>query len=249
MTVVALCSLKHSPGVTTLGLALTTAAACLGQAALVEADPAGGDLAAYVGCASDPGLVSLAAALRHPGTPADVAAHTIPLPIGGRAVVGPGDAGQASAALAAVSRRLPIDLTTGFDHAVIDCGRIGPVSPAWPVLEQADRVLVVVPATLAGIDHLRSWTAELFGRIRGHLGVVLSGPGPYRPDEVASATSLTVEGTLPRDPRGAAGLTGLLSAKAARRTPLGRAARSLAESLFGPSPAEQPPTPMRAATR
>lgn len=69
MTVVALCSAKHSPGSTTLALALACAATEVDEPLplVVEADPAGGDLAAHLGLPVSPGLVGLAAAFRHEG--------------------------------------------------------------------------------------------------------------------------------------------------------------------------------------
>lgn len=64
MSVIALCSLKGSPGATTAALALATSTTLRADTLLVEADPAGGDLAARLGFPSEPGLASLAAAGR-----------------------------------------------------------------------------------------------------------------------------------------------------------------------------------------
>ena len=54
---------KGSPGATTLALALAISDPEL--VTLVDADPDGGDLAAWLGISATPGLVSLAAAVRH----------------------------------------------------------------------------------------------------------------------------------------------------------------------------------------
>src|SRR6266566_1751510 len=67
MPLIALASVKGSPGVTTTCLAL--AAAWPGKRRLViEADPAGGDLGPWLGLPPAPGLTGLAAAARHAGS-------------------------------------------------------------------------------------------------------------------------------------------------------------------------------------
>lgn len=232
MTVLAVTSLKHSPGVTTFGIALTMALAQDGLAAVyVDADPSGGDAAAYVGLPADPGVVSLAAACRHPEVRPDLAPHVKGLPSGGWAVLSPGDPGQASAAVAALAGRLSAALASVVDNSVIDCGRLFPASPALPIVESADRTLLLMRPTLAGVDHVASQAAWLDGLTRGRVGLVLLGRSPYDSDEVASATGLRVEGFVPIDTRGANGVSGSLTERAARRTQLGRAARSIADRL------------------
>ena len=64
MSVVAIVGAKHSPGATTLAVALASAAPVDQRALVVEADPAGGDIAARAGMSLDPGLLTLAAAGR-----------------------------------------------------------------------------------------------------------------------------------------------------------------------------------------
>jgi hypothetical protein len=64
MTVVAVCSTKGSPGVTTLACALAASWPSTRRVVLVEADPAGGDLAVRFGLHRRPGLTTLAIALR-----------------------------------------------------------------------------------------------------------------------------------------------------------------------------------------
>jgi hypothetical protein len=68
MTVVAVGSVR-SCGVTTLALGLAATWPTGRQVVLVEADPAGGTLAAASGWPPEPGLVSLAAAARRGGDP------------------------------------------------------------------------------------------------------------------------------------------------------------------------------------
>ena len=127
MTVLAVCSVKHSPGATTLALALTSAwsnaeASDDVPVVLVEADPTGGDLGARLGLSLDPGLVALAASARHAGSGLDVLANAQPLPCGGVAVLGPVNPQQAEAALSTIGPRLCESLR-GLGGGVIDCGR------------------------------------------------------------------------------------------------------------------------------
>ncbi|HEV8165498.1 MAG TPA: hypothetical protein VGR74_13810, partial [Actinomycetota bacterium] len=80
MSLLALAAAKASPGVTTTAVALAATWPAERGVLLVEADPGGGDLAAWFGLAVEPGLVSLAAARR--STPPSVQGHTQPLPGG-----------------------------------------------------------------------------------------------------------------------------------------------------------------------
>ena len=66
MTVVSLLSVKGAPGVTTLSCLVASLWAGPGPVAVVEADPAGGDLAARFGLTSTLGWTSLAAAGSRP---------------------------------------------------------------------------------------------------------------------------------------------------------------------------------------
>src|SRR5262249_35676958 len=99
LMLVAVCSLKGSPGVTTLATALGARWPGRENPIVVEVDPAGGDLMARFRLPDTPGLVSLAAAARGRGQ-ADqdlVTQHTQLLPGGLRVVLGPVGAEQARA--------------------------------------------------------------------------------------------------------------------------------------------------------
>src|SRR3546814_7331924 len=87
MTVVGVLSVKHAPGATTAAVAIATASAT--DAVVVECDPAGGDIAARGHLAVEPGLVSLAAAGRHPTSHLDLLGHSQHLPTGVPVVVAP----------------------------------------------------------------------------------------------------------------------------------------------------------------
>ena len=125
-----LASIKGSPGVTTTALALAACWPASWRRVLVEADPAGGDLAARYGLPLTPGLVSLAAAARRSTDPELVWEHAQELPGGLPVVAGPTRADQAHAALAAVcgadGRAGVLGAFTGRGDvvAVVDCGRL-----------------------------------------------------------------------------------------------------------------------------
>jgi len=132
----AVCSVKGAPGATTLALAMSCALthAHSQPAALVEADPAGGDLAARLGRATDPGMVSLAAASRHGSAWPDVSAHGQPLPRGGWVLLASTDPTQAAATVITLASRFGPALGEVARDAVFDCGRWTPASPATRLL-------------------------------------------------------------------------------------------------------------------
>ena len=196
--VVAVVGAKGAPGATTsaVALALGWPRAVL----LVDADPAGGDLAAgWLGgrVGLDRGLLSFAAATRHTDTPgvAELAAHVVGVPEAPRVLVLPGlaHAGQAGGLQARVWTRLLAAATAPWPPAeptaaeptageageaaagvrvdvLADCGRIGPVTP-WPLLASAGVVLLATRPTLRGVHHARHALAALTAGI-GDVGRV-----------------------------------------------------------------------------
>ncbi len=236
MTVIAVCSLKHSPGATTLALALVTAWSAADHDAqttpvLVEGDPIGGDLAARIGLPLDPGLASMAATSRHPGSTIDLLAHAQPLPSGGAAVLGPTSPTEAEAALACVGHRLPTVLASK-DGGVIDCGRWTQRSAAEPIINGADVMLVVIKPDLAGVEHLRSRTSALRDLAADRLAVVLIGRGPYTQREVEDAVGIAPVLSLADDRHGVDAVLGRVGPRAARRSHLVRSARSILDVVM-----------------
>ena len=234
MTVVSVCSAKHSPGATTLALALLCAwqsdPASSSDGLLVEADPVGGDLAARLGLAMEPGLVSMAASARHGDDLIDVWAHSQALPAGGYIVLAPTDPTRSSAAVTVVADRLCPALRGVADRAVVDVGRWWPGTPTTPVLARSDVVVLAARPDLAGIEHVRVAT-EAIQEISGALiAIALIGDRPYGPDDVLGSTTARFAFALPVDRRSASGLhEGPI--QRLRRSPLVRATRSIVDEI------------------
>jgi hypothetical protein len=223
VSVVGLYGCKQAPGVTTLALALASVLDADGGALVLEVDPQGGDIGALLGRPATPGLLTIAAAGRH-GGPVDIEQHLQVLPGGGRVLLAPSDGAQVSAALRAVGQRLVTVATSVTNHVVIDHGR------GLEPLDAEDLAVLVCHPTVAGVEQarIRSEQLEVAG---ADVAIVLSAAGPYRADEVAGALERPVLSTIPHDQRGAIGLTGAGGGAGMRRSPLVRAAASMADEL------------------
>lgn len=234
-SVVAVVGAKGAPGATTSVLAL----ACGWPSAVlvVDADPAGGDIAAgWLGgrVGLDRGLLSFAAATRHATapSPAELARHVVAVPDAPGVMVLPGlaHAGQAGGLDGRVWSRLtaaaavpwpaasdsspgspdgsPAEARTVRVDLLVDCGRIGPETP-WPLLSVAGAVLVVTRPTLRGVHHARHAVFGLRAEVGDvrRIGLLVCGPGPYEAAEVGRAVGLPARVVLPDDPGGAAVLS------------------------------------------
>lgn len=238
MIVLSVCSAKHSPGATTLAIALMCAwhsdPNLPGSDVIVEADPIGGDLAPRLGFAVEPGLVSLAASARHGDGPIDVWAHSQPLPAGGRVVLAPTDPVRSSGAVSVLADRLSSALRSEADRAVIDVGRWWPQAPTSPLLTRSDVVIVVARPDLAGVEHARNAVDAIAEISDALIGVVLVGDRPYGPDDLVGVAPARFSAALPIDRRAAVGLH-VGPSQRLRRSPLVRAARSLTEQIAAAS--------------
>jgi hypothetical protein len=227
MTVVSFGSVR-SCGVTTLALSLATTWPPQRRLVLIEADPAGGTLAAGSGWPAEPSLMSLAAAVRRGGEPALVWEHCHKLPGGAAVLAGPSSADHARSALGMAGGLLDRLGELGAD-VLVDCGRLDPASAALGLWERADRVLLAVRPRLADLHALAGW---LEGHPSDRLGLVTVGDGPYPDSEIADALGLPVLARLPWDPDAASGLVLVpASSRELRLAPLVRAARTLADQF------------------
>jgi hypothetical protein len=200
VAIIALCSAKGSPGVTTTGLAF-----CLSwsrRSILAECDPAGGDVLAgflQANISPDRGVEKLAAAAMRDRLVDDFWGQLIDLeaPRGARLLL-PGVNDPARAAgLAYIWQQLG-DYFAALENAnpafdvIVDCGRLVTANAPTPLVHRADLVLLVARTNLPSLSaaavaavHLRADLAEHGGA--DALGLITITDGSYRPSEVASA--------------------------------------------------------------
>ena len=207
---VAVCSLKGSPGATTLATALGARWPAAENPILVEADPAGGDLMARFRLTDSPSLVTLAVAARRSTDPGLLAQHTQQLPGGLRVVIGPVGAEQARSALSVLASGGSSPLRRATEQpgttVIADCGRVDPDSPALPIIRSSDAMLLVAHPHDDELAHLalKLHDAQRWSR---RPCLVLIGDG-HRTREVSQALGIPVMGRVPRDDKAAAVLCG-----------------------------------------
>lgn len=229
---IGVCSVKGSPGVTT-GVLAMAARWPVGDPIVIEADPAGGDLAARFRLPPTPGLVSFAAAARRQSTADLLVEHCQRLPGGLRAVIGPVAAEQARSALSVLTTRgvpaLRAAASSPDSVLLVDVGRLDSSSPALPLVRGADSLIVMARPRADELSHV----ATLLGPVSTWTrtpGLVLVGDGCSR-TEVERELKVPVMATLPDDTRGAAVLCGQESGRGPNRSALGKAASRLARNL------------------
>jgi hypothetical protein len=241
MGYIAFASAKGSPGVTTAVAALAATWPADRSLVVVELDPAGGDLVVRFDLATDPGLVTLAAAGRRDLGAETLLAHTQVLPRRGeadggdatrRVLTAPVSADQATAALTALRGGLPRTLDALDADVIVDCGRLDPTSPAYDVAAGAQLLVMVTRPVVAEVHHLGARLAALASI---PAAVVTVGDRPYPVAEVAEAVGAHPLGTLAVDGRSAAALSGDLAnaERVLRRSRLLRDAGAMAEGLAG----------------
>jgi len=252
MTVVACFSAKASPGVTT-AVQLVAGAWPAGRGLLVvEADPAGGDLAGRLGLPADPGLVSLASEGRRGLSSYIIDAHAQPAGTNVSVLLAPAGSRPSAAAVSVLADRLADAFVMIVDRdVVVDCGRLGPGSPAWPAVRAADAAVLFTGAAAVDVAHAAPLIEDVaVGSV--DVGVVVIGEASgrrdrYPADEVADALGVPLWGTLPSEPSVAAALVaGRADRKVISRSGLARAAADLAERLASvparPRTRPQPPS-------
>lgn len=225
-------------GATTLTVALA-ARWPKANAVVVEADPAGGDLAFRFGHHREPGLAELAADARRSGSGVDLAAYAQRLPVGVDVVFGsPAPAApHAVPAVAALAEGGGLDVLRAAARerlVVVDVGRLDWHSAALPIACAADVLLLVTRAGLDGLDAVQVRRDALLAMpgLRASVRLVLTGRLFAPPEEIARVVGLPVAALVPDDRRAAAVLAGQARARwGLTRLELLRAARALALSL------------------
>jgi hypothetical protein len=245
---IALASVKGSPGVTTFALALAASWPADVRRVVIECDPAGGDLAQRFGLAASPGLLSLAAAAREPVDPDVVWSHTQPLPGGVQVIPGPPGGHQARAALSTLtSGASPLyGMARRPEVAVFaDCGRLDPASPAEAVIRRADVLLLISGTYSDELAHLATRVHEL-GHTATRACLILTGGG-HPTHEVERELGIPVMARIPHDPSASERYTGRAAPGRRRTGGLVRVASVVARTLSGETPREpSPPIPAQA---
>lgn len=245
MSMLAFATARSSPGVTTAVLAC--ASVWPGQVLLVEAADDGGVLAARFGLADQPGLATLAAAIRHAETPdADTLwAHTQPLPgTDGRiaALIAPSAPEPAQLLLRTVAPRLSRLLATAEATVLVDCGRLAIQPTAAPLIGGCEWLVLIARPRIEELLALANRSAELAG-MGTSVGLILVGEQPYDAREVAGALGLRVFGVLAHDPHAADTLAAVAPSRRLDRCDLLRSAVPIVEEFTGERPpVEQPDT-------
>lgn len=243
-------------GVTTSTVAL--AAVWPRQVLLAECDIAGGDLRYRLTgpggkpLAQDPGIVSLASAVRGQAGAQLVLEHTQQVQGGLHVLVGPA---QPEHAAAMSSAWTPISgMLAGLpDRDVIaDCGRLLGDSPLVPVLRRSDLILLVARDTVEGVAHLRHGLSAIARAVNASSSsgvpsaldrtavLLIASRGSGRTartqvNEVLQSTpglaDVPVIGVLAHDEAAAQGLSGQWGRRL-DRSALIRSARTAAEQVF-----------------
>jgi hypothetical protein len=209
MTVYALLSPGGSPGVTTAALAL--ALTWPGPVLVAETDPSGGDVLAgfFAGhIPGKPGLLNVAhEATTAAAAAAAVAGQLVDLDEAGTRRVLPGLADPRHAAtlkvtwhlLAAALAAQPVDV-------LADCGRLDGGPGQDHVLLIAGHIVIVLRPTLRQAAAARpriEMLMQLKGSLAGHVGLLVTGPGPLPPKELSRALEVPLLGVLPEDRKSA----------------------------------------------
>lgn len=169
MALIAFASAKGSPGVsvTVAGLAALWSR----RAIVADLDPIGSDVALrYRSENGDPldtgrGLVSLGAAVRAGGV-AQLEDHLQRTAGGMETLVGVASPSQVQG-LGAAWQHIGTTLRRMQNVDVLaDCGRLTPGSPAMPIVEQADAVVMVTGPSLESVAHLRERLRGLHSVLR-----------------------------------------------------------------------------------
>ena len=255
MTVVAVCSAKGSPGVTTLACALGAVWPAGRQVLVAECDPSGGDLAVRFGLSARSGITSLVLARRQAAASgAGVSSHVQRLPGGLEVLVGPIGA-DAAAAVDHELAKVPSGVLPNETDSIVDCGRVVPSAPGQRrMLADANHLLVLARADASALAHAR-WVLDWLDTLRpvSMTSLVLEGEGPFSAREASTALGSQILGVVPYDTRGAAAASGLPGkTRGFERSPLVAAARQIVACILPDEPATERnarPAPARIAGR
>lgn len=235
MTLVCMASTRGAPGATTLAALLAWAWPGEAHRYVLEADPAGGVLAARwheaAGLTWEPGILELSASRQVIDAEA-LTLHAQPLGHGVSVAPARPVGVQVEAALSNLGARGAEALTDPSCGVVIaDLGRIVVATSTLPLARASTLTCLVfrpqleqVQTVLNTVSHLQAEGVE--------VGLVSIGGRPYRPAEVAERAGVEFVAEIPDDPRSARSFAQQgLAWRGLKRSPLGRATRAVAAEL------------------
>jgi MinD-like ATPase involved in chromosome partitioning or flagellar assembly len=235
VTLICFASQKGSPGTTATAIAVAAALKVSNgrRKVLVEADATGGTLAIRYGLAVEPGLLTLAAAVRGGLDVDGLWQHAQELPGGLPVVVCPDGSDQVHAAMSASGALLGryLDELAGVD-VICDVGRLAPGSPSLDFVAHASALLMVARPTAEQLQPAARKMISLRPQVR-NLGWVLVGRKPYGAAEVEATYDFPVVGLIADDPRSVASIERGGMSKRLRRHPFVRSSTTLADTLAG----------------
>jgi MinD-like ATPase involved in chromosome partitioning or flagellar assembly len=237
VTLIALCSGKGAPGVSTLACVVGAVWPSERRIVVAECDPSGNDLAARFGLSPRVGMTSLVLAHRHAEySEATFDAQMQMLPGGLEVLVGPVSADAASSLDRELAVAGPGIFREGVD-VMVDCGRLLCDAPGQQeVLKGADHVVVVTCPDAAGLAHAL-WTLEVVQKltINGGCSFVVVGPSPFQAREMEHALRARLLGTIPLDEKSAAMACGAPGKpRSFAQSNLVASARRLVEQILDP---------------
>ena len=230
---------------TTTSIALAVSWPAVDDVLLVEADPKGGDVAAWFDIPVAPSLSNVVTRVLDGSWP-EVERMTRMTPVGLRVLPAPAGAAEAGQAVAESARSLVMTLAALRTPVVIaDVGDMPSTAAAHPFLGMASIAVVVhrqspqsARAAAVRLQRLSDEITSLSGSVPAVV-VAVVGAVPFGPDEVAAflsaGSSVVTVVALPNDELAAAvmgGRTGV-SPRRLARLPLIRSAQHLANVVDG----------------
>lgn len=258
--IVTLCGDKGSPGVTTLATAL--AVVWPGERLLLEADPAGGDLAFRLSnpagglLAADPSVLALAADAREQLPPGALAHYVQDTSLGVPVVLG-GLSEQAFAPMARLWPQVAAQAGRWPGTVIADLGHLHESNAAAPVAAASGLVVLVTRADVPeALHHTRDRAGELAARLgqgphgASRLSVVVVCPS-VQADRAVSAvrqvlaadagtSTVPMAGYVADDAGGVQALRAGLLSRRLWGSELIRSAKGLAQTLAAWCPALEP---------
>jgi len=255
--IVAVCSAKGSPGVTTVATVLTLGWA--GERILLEADPSGGDLSLRMHApgtqylAREPTILTLAMAVRSGARGDGLPGYAQATSLGIAVIPGP-PVMEAWTPMLPLWEQVAGRIREWPGTVIADMGRLQPGHPGWALVEAADVVLLVTTTSVEALFHAREHARELERVLgsrtrRDRVAVVvrrgIKDKGALGEVSQVLQQMVPVVGGIADDPRGVALLGGGDSAHLRRSVLMrsgvnliGRIQRSWPEP---PTPAPMPP--------